>query len=89
MGEVITVGKLITLLGQPLQLVMIRAVVMVAVDVEMTVFLVKLDLIQVLDTGQQIIGTVDELAALRGAAPSAARARGREAAPASRRCSVR
>jgi hypothetical protein len=49
----------------------IRAVVVVAVDVEMTVFLVKLDFIQMLDTGQQIVGAVDELAALRGAAPSA------------------
>ena len=65
MGEIVAIRELIALLGQPLQLVMIRAVVMVAVDVEVTVFLVKLDLIQVLDTGQQIVGAVDELATLR------------------------
>ena len=73
MGEVVAVGKLIALLGQSLQFVMIRAVVMVAIDVEMTVFLIELDLVQVLDTGQQIVGAVDELASLRGAAPSATR----------------
>ena len=73
MSEIVAIRKLITLSGQSLQFVMIRAVVMVAVDVEVTVFLVKLDLIQVLDTGQQIAGAVDELAALRGATPSTAR----------------
>lgn len=73
MGEIVAIRELITLLGQPLQLVMIRAVVVVAVDVEVTVFLIELDLVQVLDAGQQIVGVVDELAALRGAAPSAAR----------------
>ena len=72
MGKIIAVCKLITLLGQPLQLVVIRAVVVVAVDVEMTVFLVELHFVEVADTGQQIVGAVDELAALRGAAPSAA-----------------
>ena len=72
MGKVITVSKFIAHLGQPFQLVMIRAVVVVAVDVEMTVFLVKLDLIQMLDTSQQIVGAVDELTALRRAAPTSA-----------------
>ena len=51
MGEVVTIRELIALLGQPLQLVMIRAVVMVAVDVEMTVFLVELHFVEVADTG--------------------------------------
>ena len=40
MGKVVTIRELIALLGQPFQLVMIRAVVMVAIDVKMTVFLV-------------------------------------------------
>ena len=73
MGKVITVGKFIALFGQPLQLVVIRAVVMVAIDVEMTVFLVEFHFVEVADTGQQIVGAVDELATLRGTAPSATR----------------